>query len=64
MTKIYIVYCFQCHMTIDEDDDQMIAGWKAVQHIMNSPHMFVSVLDRQQAEEKGIAWPGSEHDAD
>jgi hypothetical protein len=38
-------------MTIDEDDDQMIAGWKAVDHMKRSAHVAVSVY---MAEKKGI----------
>jgi len=51
MTKNYIVYCFQCRMTIDEDDDQISAGRRAVDHAWKSSHMAVSVY---MAEKKGI----------
>jgi len=58
MTEInYIVYCHQCHMIVGDGVDQLDAGRKAVDHIMSSPHMFVSVYNRREAEEKGIAWP-------
>lgn len=51
MTKNYIVYCFQCRMTIDEDDDRTMADQKAVDHMRRSAHMAVSVY---MAEKKGI----------
>jgi len=44
-------------MIVGDGVDQLDAGRKAVDHIMSSPHMFVSVYNRREAEEKGIAWP-------
>ena len=55
--KNYAVYCYDCRMIVDLGRTRKIAQALAVQHILNSPHMFVSVFDRQEAEEKGIPWP-------
>jgi len=38
--------------------DAKDAQKNSIEHLMNSPHMFISVLDRYEAEEKGIKWPG------
>jgi hypothetical protein len=44
-------------MIVGYDIDQLDAGRAAVDHIMSSPHMFVSVYNRREADEKGIVWP-------
>ena len=64
MKKNYAVYCYDCRSIVDLGRTRKAAQALAVQHILNSPHFFVSVFDRMEAAEKGIAWPGSEHDAD
>lgn len=53
----YMVYCFQCRQVIALGRTRKSADRKVAEHIRKSPHIFVSVLVRREAEEKGIPWP-------
>jgi hypothetical protein len=58
MTRMdYMVYCFQCNQVVALGRTRQSAYKKMIEHIRKSPHIFVSVLDRREAEEKGIPWP-------
>jgi len=53
MKKNYAVYCYDCRSIVDLGRTRKSAQDLAVKHILNSPHIFVSVFDRREAEEKG-----------
>ncbi len=53
----YMVYCFQCKRAVAFASTRKSADQVLVEHVQKSPHLFVSVLDRREAEEKGIPWP-------
>jgi hypothetical protein len=54
----YIVYCYQCQKIVATAATQKDAQKKSTEHLMNPPHMLVSVLDRREAEERGVVWLG------
>ncbi len=53
----YMVYCHQCHGIVAMAETREEAEHKKTYHVLNSPHLFIAVYDRDEAKKRGILWP-------
>lgn len=54
MDDEYTIFCFECKQCIGHEHSFESADAIRVRHIMQSPHIFVSVLEKDEAERLGI----------
>jgi len=54
MDDKYTIFCFECKRCIGHEHSFEAADVLRVKHILQSPHIFVSVLEQDDVERLGI----------